>query len=286
MANYSGSPSLNYYLKDIGRYPILTREEELGLFQRARQGDKEAWEKLHKSNLRFVVSIAMEYQWNNVELVDLINAGNAGMVVAAHRFDETSGFKFITYAVWWILRYILTEIATQKHIATIPVDKSQKMNRIRKALASAVANQDGRPLTSQQLSDLGITEDQMNETYAMISYQSLDAQFTDDNDGSLLNILKDENAIPPDAIADQLQYSADIDKLFSISNLNEFQEKVIRLVTGLEDRQPHSLEETANILGKKRERVRQAYELAKRKLQIAAKKLKTEEGINLPNTRT
>lgn len=253
--------SLDQYLKEISAYPLLTRDDEVELAQRIRQGDQEALDKLVRSNLRFVVSVAKKYQNQGVALSDLINEGNLGLIRAAHKFDETKGIKFISYAVWWIRQAILQALAEQSRIVRVPLNRAGALHRIGKRSA-ALLQELGREPTVEELADeLDISEEEVRRTLSLSqSHLSLDAPLTPGEDNRLLDYLPDQFAPGPD---DETYDQALMDTVEeALKTLKEREAKILRLYFGLDGQEPMTLEEIGSILGVTRERVRQIKEKA------------------------
>src|SRR5215216_5022292 len=191
--------SLDQYLRDISAYPLISRDEEVRLAQRIRQNDQECLDKLVRSNLRFVVSVAKKYQNQGVSLSDLINEGNLGLIRAAHKFDETKGIKFISYAVWWIRQAILQALAEQSRIVRVPLSRAGAVHRIGRR-SSAMTQELGREPTLQEIAEeLEVPEDEISHALAMSQvYLSLDAPLVPGEDGQLLDYLSDALSPGPD----------------------------------------------------------------------------------------
>ena len=194
------SQSLEKYLQEIGKVDLLTPEEEVDLAKKIKEGDKDALEKLTQSNLRFVVSVAKQYQNQGLSLSDLINEGNLGLIKAAQRFDETRGFKFISYAVWWIRQSILQALAEQSRIVRLPLNKVGSLNKINRAFA-ALEQQFEREPTSEEIAKLlELPVEEIETTLGVASrHVSMDAPFVDGEDNSLLDILENPNAMEADS---------------------------------------------------------------------------------------
>ncbi len=253
--------SLDQYLKEISAYPLLKREDEVELAQRIRAGDEEALDKLVRSNLRFVVSVAKKYQNQGVALSDLINEGNLGLIRAAHKFDETKGIKFISYAVWWIRQAILQALAEQSRIVRVPLNRAGALHRIGKRSA-ALLQELGREPTVEELADeLDLSEEEVRRTLSLSqSHLSLDAPLTPGEDNRLLDYLPDQFAAGPD---DETYDQALMDTVEeALGTLKEREAKILRLYFGLDGQEPMTLEEIGAILGVTRERVRQIKEKA------------------------
>ena len=263
--------SLDQYLKEISQYALLTREDEVELAQRIRQKDEEALDKLVRSNLRFVVSVAKKYQNQGVALGDLINEGNLGLIRAAHKFDETKGIKFISYAVWWIRQAILQALAEQSRIVRVPLNRAGALHRIGKR-SSMLLQELGREPTVEEIADeLDISHDEVQRTLAISqTHLSLDAPLTPGEDNRLLDYLPDMLSSGPDDDTYERALNNTIEE--ALGSLKEREAKVLRLYFGLEDgRDPMTLEEIGSLLGITRERVRQIKEKALVRLRHASR---------------
>ena len=248
--------SLDQYLKEISRYPLIDKAEEARLAKRIKRGEEEALDKLVRSNLRFVVSVAKKYQSQGVPLSDLINEGNLGLIRAAHKFDETKGIKFISYAVWWIRQAILQALAEQSRIVRVPLNRAGALHRIGRR-SSALLHELGREPTVEEIADdLDISQQEVERTLAISqSHLSLDAPITPGEDHRLLDYLPDQYAPAPE---DETYDHALKDSVESaLSSLKEREAKILRLYFGLDDQQPMTLEEIGTLMGITRERVRQ-----------------------------
>jgi RNA polymerase primary sigma factor len=257
--------SLDQYLRDISAFPLITREQEVLLAKKIRQNDQEALDTLVRSNLRFVVSVAKKYQNQGVSLSDLINEGNLGLIRAAHKFDETKGIKFISYAVWWIRQAILQALAEQSRIVRVPLNRAGTLHRIGKR-ASSLLQELGRQPTNTEIADgLDISEDEVAKTM-MISqvHLSLDAPLSPGEDNRLLDYLPDNMNPTPDEITFEKALSEAIEE--SLSSLKERESKILRLYFGLDGEDPMTLEDIGTLLRITRERVRQIKEKALLKL--------------------
>ncbi|MEO5589130.1 MAG: RNA polymerase sigma factor RpoD/SigA [Gemmatimonadaceae bacterium] len=257
--------SLDQYLRDISVFPLITREEEVTLAQRIRQSDQEALDKLVRSNLRFVVSVAKKYQNQGVSLSDLINEGNLGLIRAAHKFDETKGIKFISYAVWWIRQSILQALAEQSRIVRVPLNRAGALHRIGKR-AGALLQELGRQPTHREIAEgLDITEEEVAKTMLISQvHLSLDAPMTPGEDNRLLDYLPDTTNRTPDELTFEKALTEAIEE--SLSGLKERESKILRLYFGLDGEDPMTLEDIGTLLGITRERVRQIKEKALLKL--------------------
>jgi RNA polymerase primary sigma factor len=253
--------SLDQYLRDISIYPLITREQEAELARRIRDGDQEALDKLVRSNLRFVVSVAKKYQNQGVSLSDLINEGNLGLIRAAHKFDETKGIKFISYAVWWIRQAILQALAEQSRIVRVPLNRAGALHRIGRR-ANTLLQELGREATNAEIAEgMDLTEEEVAKTVAISQvHLSLDAPLGAGDDTRLLDYLADEDSASPD---DQTIEKALVDAVAeSLASLKERESKILRMYFGLDGDEPMTLEEIGARMGITRERVRQIKEKA------------------------
>ena len=257
--------SLDQYLRDISVYPLITREEEVTLAQRIRTNDQEALDKLVRSNLRFVVSVAKKYQNQGVSLSDLINEGNLGLIRAAHKFDETKGIKFISYAVWWIRQSILQALAEQSRIVRVPLNRAGALHRIGKRASSLLQALGRQPTHSEIAEGLDITEEEVAKTMLISQvHLSLDAPMTPGEDNRLLDYLPDTTNRTPDEQTFEKALTEAIEE--SLSGLKERESKILRLYFGLDGEDPMTLEDIGTLIGITRERVRQIKEKALLKL--------------------
>lgn len=263
------SQSLEKYLQEIGKVDLLTPEEEVDLAKRIKQGDQVALEKLTKANLRFVVSVAKQYQNQGLSLSDLINEGNLGLIKAAQRFDETRGFKFISYAVWWIRQSILQALAEQSRIVRLPLNKVGSLNKINKAFSELEQEYEREPSPDELAEMLEIPTEEVETTLGVAArHVSMDAPFVEGEDNSLLDVL--ENSGTPDTDA-ALEYKESLRREIerSLSTLTERQCDVIKLYFGIGVEHPMSLEDIGEKFGLTRERVRQIKDKAINKLRSA-----------------
>ncbi|HEX7119325.1 MAG TPA: sigma-70 family RNA polymerase sigma factor [Longimicrobiales bacterium] len=262
--------SLDQYLKEISAYPLLSREEEVALARRIKQGDQEALDILVRSNLRFVVSVAKKYQNQGVALGDLINEGNLGLIRAGQKFDETKGIKFISYAVWWIRQAILQALAEQSRIVRVPLNRAGALHRIGKR-TSALLQELGREPTPEEIAeDLDISEEEVERTLALSqTHLSLDAPLTPGEDSRLLDYLPDQFSPAPDDETYERALSVTIEE--ALGTLKEREAKILRLYFGLDGQEPMTLEEIGSLLGITRERVRQIKERALVRLRHASR---------------
>ena len=257
--------SLDKYLQEIGKVELISAEEEVELAQRIKQGDKIALEKLTKANLRFVVSVAKQYQNQGLSLPDLINEGNLGLIKAAQRFDETRGFKFISYAVWWIRQSILQALAEQSRIVRLPLNKIGSINKINKTYAKLEQEFEREPNAEEIAEVLEITEAEVKESMKNAGrHISMDAPLVQDEDNTMYDVLKSEEAPTPET---ELLYESlrkEIDR--AISTLTQREQDVVRLYFGLNGSHPMTLEEICEKFDLTRERVREIKEKAIRRL--------------------
>ena len=257
--------SLDRYLREINRFPLLTPEQEVQLAQRIHQGDRDALLHLTRANLRFVVSIAKKYQGQGLSLPDLINEGNLGLITAAERFDETRGFKFISYAVWWIRQAIRLALAEQGRIVRLPLNRVVIMNKVRTAGDRLRQEHDRLPSVDELAGALDLKARKVSEAMAHNRrHLSMDAPFSEEADNSLLDILPCEEGPVPDAWLLDDSLRIDIERM--LSRLEPREAGVLRLYFGLRREHPLSLEEVGEHFGLTRERVRQIKEKALSKL--------------------
>jgi len=262
--------SLDQYLKEISAYPLLSREEEVELARRIRAGDREALDKLVRSNLRFVVSVAKKYQNQGVALGDLINEGNLGLIRAAHKFDETKGIKFISYAVWWIRQAILQALAEQSRIVRVPLNRAGALHRIGKRSSSLLQELGREPTVEELAGELDLSQEEIQRTLAISqTHLSLDAPLTPGEDNRLLDYLPDQFSAGPDDETYDRALANTIDE--ALHTLKEREARVLRLYFGLDGQEPMTLEEIGSLLGITRERVRQIKEKALVRLRHASR---------------
>ena len=258
------SDSLDKYLQDIGHEELLTLDEEVELAQRIREGDSKALEKLTRANLRFVVSVAKQYQNQGLSLPDLINEGNIGLIKAARKFDETRGFKFISYAVWWIRQSILQDIAEQGRPVRLPLNQVSSVNKINKALNKFEQENERRPSVEEIASSTDLPQEKIEEAIKANTKQvSMDAPFKDGEESSLADVLYSEDS--PSTDAELLKQSLREEMAMALSVLNERERNVITAFYGIGQAEM-TMDEIGKKFGLTRERVRQIRERALRRL--------------------
>lgn len=256
---------LDQYLQEIGQIDLLTPQEEVDLARRIKQGDQEALHKLTRANLRFVVSVAKKYQGQGLTLADLINEGNYGLIKAAQRFDETRGFKFISYAVWWIRQAILQALAEQSRVVRLPLNRIGTISKIRKTSARLQQANERQPNIEELAEELEIDVQKVREAMMHTGrHLSMDAPFNEDDDNSLLDVLPDEEDVKPDETLLDESLKIDIERALSL--LHPREAEITRLYFGIGREHPLTLEEIGQRFGLTRERVRQIKEKALRKL--------------------
>ncbi len=265
------SQSLEKYLQEIGKVDLITPEEEVNLAIKIKQGCQRSLEKLTKANLRFVVSVAKQYQNQGLSLSDLINEGNLGLIKAAQRFDETRGFKFISYAVWWIRQSILQALAEQSRIVRLPLNKVGLTNRINKAYSQLEQEYQREPSAEELSTILDINTDEIEATLGVAArHVSVDAPFADGEDNTLLDVLNNPNAISADTeVAHNESLKDEIDR--SLNTLTERQKDVLKLFFGIGIEHPLGLEDIGERFGLTRERVRQIKDKAILKLRSTSR---------------
>ena len=272
------SQSLDKYLQEIGREELVTPEEEVELAQRIRNGDQKALEKLTRANLRFVVSVAKQYQNQGLSLPDLINEGNLGLIKAAEKFDETRGFKFISYAVWWIRQSILQALAEQSRIVRLPLNQVGSLNKINKALSKFEQENERLPSNDELSEMIEVPKDKIADTLRVSGrHVSVDAPFVEGEDNSLLDVIPNDDSPSADKGLVNESLSTEIDRALQI--LTPREREIIKSFFGI-GCQEMTLEEIGERLDLTRERVRQIKEKAIRKLKKpnASKLLKTYLG--------
>lgn len=254
------STALEKYLQDISREAMVGLDEEIELAKRIREGDEKALERLTKANLRFVVSVAKQYQNQGLALPDLINEGNFGLIKAAQKYDETRGFKFISYAVWWIRQSIMQAISEQSRMVRVPINQMGSANRIRKFINQFEQEHERYPSLSELTEHIDLPEEKIVEALAMATTQvSMDAPFTSNEEGSLLDVLPNKNAPSADDLLVAESLSTEVAN--ALASLSEREQIIIKCFFGIN--QPEmSLEEIGERTGLTRERVRQIKEKA------------------------
>ncbi len=258
------SASLDKYLQEISKYDLISVEEEVELARRIKKGDKEAMEKLIKANLRFVVSVAKQYQNQGLSLPDLINEGNLGLIKAAEKFDETRGFKFISYAVWWIRQSIMQAINEQSRIVRLPLNQVSSLTKYKKAIQEFEQKYHRKPTEEELAEILETTEEKIKKTASASGKAiSMDAPFVEDEENSLIDILPNEDA--PKADEPLMRESLRVEIERALSTLTERERDIVKLSFGI-GCEAISLEEIGERYGLTRERVRQIREKALRKL--------------------
>ena len=277
ITNRRESHTLEKYFTEVSNVSMITPDEEVNLAQRIREGDQLALEKLVKSNLRFVVSVAKQYQNRSLPLNDLINEGNLGLIKAAKKFDETKGFKFISYAVWWIRQSIMQALAEQSRIVRLPMNKSGAINQIRRAYAELEQKYEREP-TEEELADiLDMKPNEIRNTLgAEVKQTSMDAPFGEEESGSLLDVLENQTTGPTDG---QMVFndSLKVETLRALSTLTAREREVIMMSFGIALDNPFTLEEIGDAMGLTRERVRQIREKALQKLREPSKNRRLKE---------
>lgn len=259
------SASLDKYLQEIGREDLITVEEEVELAQRIRNGDRIALEKLTRANLRFVVSVAKQYQNQGLSLPDLINEGNLGLIKAAEKFDETRGFKFISYAVWWIRQSILQALAEQSRIVRLPLNQVGSLNKINKAFSKFEQENERRPSPEELADQLDIPVDKIADTMKVSGrHISVDAPFVEGEDNSLLDVMVNDDSPNADRVLINESLSQEIERVL-IHALSDRERDIVKKFFGLGVPEM-TLEEIGDEFGLTRERVRQIKEKAIRKL--------------------
>jgi RNA polymerase primary sigma factor len=259
------SQSLEKYLQEIGKVDLITPEEEVILAKKIKEGDQAALEKLTKANLRFVVSVAKQYQNQGLTLSDLINEGNLGLIKAARRFDETRGFKFISYAVWWIRQSILSALAEHSRIVRLPLNRVGSLNKIGKAFSQLEQQHERDPSVYELAEMLQISADEVENTMSISGrHISMDAPFVQGEENTLLDVLINDDAPKSDSILMQESLASEIER--SLNTLTERQRQVIQLYFGIGTSHARSLEDIGTQFELTRERVRQIKDKALKRL--------------------
>ena len=278
------SASLDKYLQEIGKEELITVEEEVELAQRIKKGDQEALEKLTKANLRFVVSVAKQYQNQGLSLPDLINEGNLGLIKAAEKFDETRGFKFISYAVWWIRQSILQALAEQSRIVRLPLNQVGSLNKINKAFARFEQEHERTPSPEELATELELPKEKVTDTLRVAGrHVSVDAPFADGEDNSLLDVLVNPDSPNADRGLINESLSTEVDR--ALETLTERERDIIKYFFGIGTSEM-TLEEIGEKFDLTRERVRQIKEKAIRRLRHSSrsKLLKSYLGEGVPQS--
>ena len=263
------SASLDKYLQEIGREDLITVEEEVELAQRIKNGDRVALEKLTRANLRFVVSVAKQYQNQGLSLPDLINEGNLGLIKAAEKFDETRGFKFISYAVWWIRQSILQALAEQSRIVRLPLNQVGSLNKINKAFSKFEQQNERKPSAEELAEELDIPVDKIADTMKVSGrHVSVDAPFVEGEDNSLLDVMINDDSPNADRVLINESLSKEIER--ALSTLSEREHEIVKKFFGIGIPEM-TLEEIGDEFGLTRERVRLIKEKAIRRLRQSSK---------------
>ncbi len=264
--------SLDKYLQEIGRLELITADQEVELAKRIKLGDHDALEKLTKSNLRFVVSVSKQYQNQGLGLSDLINEGNLGLIKAAQRFDETRGFKFISYAVWWIRQSIMQALAEQSRIVRLPLNRIGAINRINKTFSKLEQQYEREPSAAEIADILEMPTDDINDSLRQnLRHLSMDAPMStsDDNNGTILDLLESSELARPDAVLTSESLKLEIDR--ALKTLTPREAEILKYYFGLDCQNPLTSEEIAEKFGLTRERVRQIREKAIKRLKMTSK---------------
>jgi len=262
--------SIDKYLHEIAKVDLISADEEVELARRIKEGDQVALNKLVKANLRFVVSVAKQYQNQGLSLPDLINEGNVGLIKAAQRFDETRGFKFISYAVWWIRQSILQALAEQARIVRLPLNKIGSLNKINRTLSKLEQQYEREPSAQEIAKELNIApEDVKQALHNSGRHISMDAPLVEGEDNNLYDVLKGNDSPKPDKslLIESLQQ--EINRV--LSTLSTREREIVKLYYGLDSNPPHTLEEIGEKFGLTRERVRQIKEKAIRRLKHSSR---------------
>ena len=264
------TPSLDKYLQEIGKVDLISPDEEVSLARKIRTGDKDALAKLVKANLRFVVSVAKQYQNQGMTLPDLINEGNLGLMKAAQRFDETRGFKFISYAVWWIRQSILQALAEQSRIVRLPVNKIGCLNRINKAFARLEQEYEREPSAQELAVQLEMAPEEVKEALRSNGRTvSMDAPINPEDDNTMYDVLQSTDSASPDKTLINESLAYEIER--ALGTLSPREARVLKLYFGLGMKHPYTLEEIGEELKLTRERVRQIKEKAIRRIQYTTR---------------
>jgi RNA polymerase primary sigma factor len=266
------SQSLDKYLQEIGKESLITAQDEIELARRIKKGDQAALDHMTKANLRFVVSVAKQYQNKGLPLSDLINEGNIGLIKAAKKFDETRGFKFISYAVWWIKQSIMQAIADQSRMVRLPLNRVGALTKISKVASELEQAFERKPTTEEIAKELDMTAEEVAYALQVAGrHISVDAPFaqSDNDKSSLLDVLKNDEQPSPDETLMKQSLKSDIER--SLSTLSEREAEVIRLYFGINTEYSATLEEIGEMLNLTRERVRQIKEKALHRLRHSSR---------------
>ncbi|MBI5538959.1 MAG: RNA polymerase sigma factor RpoD/SigA [Bacteroidia bacterium] len=264
------TPSLDKYLHEIGKVELITADEEVELARKIKLGDQKALTKLVNSNLRFVVSVSKQYQNQGLSLPDLINEGNLGLIKAALRFDETRGFKFISYAVWWIRQSILQALAEQARIVRLPLNKIGSINKINKSFSKLEQQYEREPTADEIATDLDIGQKEVKEFLKSSGrHVSMDAPLNSEDDGDMYDVLSSNDEELPDSDLISMSLRMEIERI--LTTLSPRESDIVRLYFGLSGKHAYSLEEIGEEFGLTRERVRQIKEKAIRRLKHTSK---------------
>ena len=277
ITNRRESHTLEKYFTEVNNIPMITSDEEVELAKRIREGDEAALEKLVKANLRFVISVAKQYQSRGAPLNDLINEGNLGLMKAAKRFDETKGFKFISYAVWWIRQSIMRSIAEQSRIVRLPMSKSSALNQIRRAYAELEQKYEREPTEEELAEILDMNPNEVRNTLdSDIKQMSMNAPIGEEDSGSLLDILENKTTVPTDG---QLVFndSLKVETIRTLSSLNDRERKVIMMSFGIGHNNPYNLKDIGETIGVTPERIRQIRQKSLQKLRKPRKNRRLKE---------
>jgi RNA polymerase primary sigma factor len=264
----TGERSLDIYLREINSTPLLSREQEVVVAQRIQAGDEDALDHLVRANLRFVVSIAKQYANQGLSLEDLINEGNLGLIKAARRFDHRRGFKFISYAVWWVRQAMLQALAEQSRIVRLPLNRAGTLYRIGRASRSLAQEFGRQPTVEEIAARLSLPFEEVRDTLTITSsYMSLDDPFEEDDDNTLMDCIPDERSARPDEVA--FDRGLEQDLRTALASLEAREEKILRLYFGIDQATPLTLEQIGAQMGLTRERIRQIKEKALAKLRAS-----------------
>jgi RNA polymerase primary sigma factor len=264
----TGERSLDIYLREINLTPLLSREQEVALAKRVQAGDQEALQHLVRANLRFVVSIAKQYANQGLSLEDLINEGNLGLIKAAQRFDHGRGFKFISYAVWWVRQAMLQSLAEQSRIVRLPLNRAGTLYRIGKVVRTLGQELGRQPTVDEIAKRIDLPREEVRETMGIAStYLSLDDPFEGDEDNSLMDCIADETSQRPDQVT--FGHTLEADLRAALATLEPREERILRLYFGIDCLEPLTLEQIGAQMQLTRERIRQIKEKALAKLRLA-----------------